>query len=45
MIIFHDRRHAGILLADFVDVDFDVVAAIPRGGVIVAAEMAKKPRF
>jgi len=42
MIIFHDRRHAGILLADFVDVDFDVVAAIPRGGVIVAAEMAKK---
>ena len=45
MTIFHDRRHAGNMLADFLkdkDVDFDVVAAIPRGGAIVAAEIAKK---
>jgi len=43
MTIFHDRRHAGIVLADFLKgVDFDVVAAIPRGGAIVAAEISRR---
>ncbi len=37
---YHTRAHAGRELARL-DVDFDLVAAIPRGGVIVGAEVVK----
>ncbi|AEA47531.1 phosphoribosyltransferase [Archaeoglobus veneficus] len=40
-MIYRDRTHAGRELSKL-DVDFDVVAGIPRGGVIVAAEIAKE---
>ena len=42
---YRDRSHAGKELAKL-DVEFDVIAAIPRGGVILGAEIArvrKKP--
>ncbi|RLI87245.1 MAG: phosphoribosyltransferase [Archaeoglobales archaeon] len=42
---YRDRSHAGKELAKL-DVEFDIIAAVPRGGVIVGAEIArvrKKP--
>jgi len=42
MAVFHDRKHAGRELAKFTGkLEFDFVAAIPRGGVAVAVEIAK----
>ncbi len=42
MTHFRDRRYGGKKLADLVDdLEFDYVAAIPRGGVAVGVEVAK----
>jgi predicted phosphoribosyltransferase/predicted alpha/beta-hydrolase family hydrolase len=46
-MLFHDRRNAGILLANKIsNIDLDrnntIVVALPRGGVPVAFEIAKK---
>lgn len=42
MTHFRDRRDGGKKLANFVeDLEFDYVAAIPRGGVAVGVEVAK----
>lgn len=42
MTHFRNRRDGGKKLADFVkDLDFDYVAAIPRGGIAVGVEVAK----
>ena len=46
MKIFKDRQSAGKLLATRLkDVKADLVLGIPRGGVVVAAEVAKKLRL
>jgi putative phosphoribosyl transferase len=46
-MLFHDRRNAGILLANKIsqislDKNNTIVIALPRGGVPVAYEVAKK---
>lgn len=42
MARFRDRRDGGRKLADFVkDLEFDYVAAIPRGGIAVGVEIAR----
>ena len=41
-MMFKDRTHAGRVLAEKIPFEFDVVGAIPRGGVLVSAEIAKK---
>ena len=46
-MLFHDRRNAGILLANKIsninlDKNNTIVVALPRGGVPVAFEIAKK---
>jgi len=42
MTLFRNRKHAGRKLAEFTrDLEFDLIAAIPRGGIAVAAEIAK----
>jgi predicted phosphoribosyltransferase len=41
-MMFNDRVHAGKVLAEKIPFEFDVVGAIPRGGVLVGAEIAKK---
>jgi predicted phosphoribosyltransferase len=45
MVIYKDRRDAGMQLADFInnkDCSYDLILALPRGGVPVAYEIAKK---
>lgn len=42
MTIFRDRSHAGKILAEQIPFKFDVVAVIPRGGVLVGVEIAKR---
>jgi len=41
-MMFKDRTHAGKVLAERIPFEFDVVGVIPRGGVLVGAEIAKK---
>ena len=41
-MVFKDRTHAGKVLAERIPFEFDVVGVIPRGGVLVGAEIAKK---
>lgn len=42
MTIFGNRSHAGKILAEQIPFKFDVVAVIPRGGVLVGVEIAKR---
>lgn len=46
MIVFHDRKEAGRKLADklanYTDEKDIIVLALPRGGVAIGAEIAKK---